>query len=157
MFNIIDTTRKPRPGEVDGKDYHFVTRELMIKEIQAKSFVENAEFSGNMYGTSFKSIQNVLDSQKNVILDIDVQGVIQLKNCDKLPNALYIFVCVPNLEELEKRLVGRGTETPESLRKRLDTAKSEWVWGNTGGNVDHLVINDNLEKAYADLCTAINI
>jgi guanylate kinase len=110
-----------------------------------------------MYGTSFKAVQDVLSASKNVILDIDVQGVKQLKSSDKLANILYIFVCPPSLQELEKRLRARGTEDAESLEKRLDAAKGEWVWGHETGNVDAVVLNDDLETAYVDLVKALGI
>ncbi|KAL3900972.1 MAG: hypothetical protein SGCHY_000956 [Lobulomycetales sp.] len=168
-FSVSHTTRSPRTGEVDGKDYHFSAREAMAKDIADGKFIEvsltsppfipqNAEFSGNMYGTSFKAVQDVLDAGKNVILDIDVQGVKQLKaGPEKLASPLYIFICPPNLQELERRLRSRGTETEDSLSKRLAAAKGEWEWGNTPGNADAIVVNDDLETAYVDLIKALGL
>ena len=113
-FSVSHTTRQPRPGEQDGKDYHYVSRELMTDLIQQGQFIENAQFSGNMYGTSKTAVEDVLTKGRICILDIDVQGVKAVKETDLTP--MYVFIKPPSLEVLEKRLRDRGTETEESLR-----------------------------------------
>jgi len=148
-FSISHTTRSPRPGETPGKDYYYVSREEMLKAIANNEFVEHAEFSGNMYGTSKKAIADVSSSGRICILDIDMQGVKSVKKTDLKPR--YIFVQPPSLKTLEDRLRGRGTETDESLSKRLAAAKAEMEFGAVPGNYDHIIVNNDLDKAYAEL------
>jgi guanylate kinase len=148
-FSVSHTTRKPRPGEVHGKDYYFVTRDEMQKAIKNNEFVEHAEFSGNLYGTSKKSIQEISSSGHICVLDIDMQGVRSVKKTDL--NPIYIFIKPPDHESLQLRLVGRGTETEESMAKRLEIAKSELKYSEEPGMFDHVIINNDLEVAYADL------
>jgi len=150
-FSVSHTTRSPRPGEEDGTDYHFSTREEMKSMIENNEFVENAEFSGNMYGTSKKSIQDVLDNGKICILDIDVQGVKAIKKVDDIPKPLYVFMKPPSLQVLEERLRARGTETEESLQKRLGSAAKEMEYGEEEGNFDVIIVNDELDAAYDKL------
>jgi guanylate kinase len=149
-FSVSHTTRKPRAGEENGREYHFVTREEMQKAIENDEFLEHAEFSGNMYGTSKRAVQNVLSSGRICALDVDIQGVKSLKKSDL--NPIYCFVKPPSLESLEKRLRERGTETDESLKKRLDTAKIELDYEKNEPNAfDHVIVNDNLDVAYSKL------
>jgi guanylate kinase len=148
-FSVSHTTRNPRPGEEDGKDYHYVTKEKMQELIDNKEFIENATFSGNMYGTSKKAVQDVLDSGKICILDIDVQGVKLVKKTDLKPR--FVFIKPPSMEVLEKRLRDRGTENEESLAKRLGAAAAEMEYGEEKGNFDVIIINDDLETAYENL------
>ncbi|MEE6467483.1 hypothetical protein FKM82_007265 [Ascaphus truei] len=119
-FSVSHTTRQPRPGESNGKDYHFVTREAMQKGIQDGEFIEHAVFSGNMYGTSKAAVQAVQAMNQICILDIDMQGVKNIKKTDL--NPIYISVHPPSVEILEKRLRDRKTESEESLQKRLKAA-----------------------------------
>jgi len=149
-FSVSHTTRQPRPGELDGKDYHFVTREKMEELQKAGGFLENAEFSGNMYGTTTAAVHDVLNAGKICILDIDVQGVKAVKAAGGL-NPRLVFVKPPSLEELEKRLRARGTETEESLAKRLGAAAQEMEYGEEEGNFHIIIVNDNLEEAYVAL------
>jgi len=150
-FSVSHTTRSPRPGEEDGTDYHFSTREEMKSMMENNEFVENAEFSGNMYGTSKKSIQDVLDNGKICILDIDVQGVKAIKKVEDIPKPLYVFMKPPSLQVLEERLRARGTETEESLQKRLGSAAKEMEYGEEEGNFDVIIVNDELDAAYDKL------
>ncbi|KAI9008303.1 P-loop containing nucleoside triphosphate hydrolase protein [Gaertneriomyces semiglobifer] len=160
-FSVSHTTRNPRPGEVDGKDYHFTSRESMQQQISEGKFIEHAEYAGNMYGTSFDAVRDVLERGRHVILDIEMQGVIQLQ--DQLKNGegklgghpQFIFIAPPSVEQLEERLKGRGTETDETLGKRLEAAKREMAWGLEPGNVDVVVTNDSVEPAYEGLKKAI--
>ncbi|KAG2201054.1 hypothetical protein INT47_010806 [Mucor saturninus] len=152
-FSISHTTRKPRPGEVDGKDYHFVEKEDMVKEVEAGKFIESATFSGNMYGTSIKSVEDVVADGKVCMLDIDMQGVQSVKKTQLNPK--YIFVQPPSLEVLESRLRGRGTEKEEAVLARLEASKRELEYGSLPGSYDHIIVNDDLETAYSSLKQAI--
>jgi guanylate kinase len=149
-FSVSHTTRKPRPGEENGREYHFVTREEMLVAIENQDFLESAEFSGNLYGTSKKSVTDVLNSGRICALDIDIQGVKNLKKTDL--NPIYCFVKPPSMESLERRLRDRGTETEDSLKKRLDTALLELEYEKNEPNAfDHVIVNDNLDDAYEKL------
>lgn len=149
-FSVSHTTRKPRPGEVDGKDYNFVSKEEMLKKIEAGDFLEHAQFSGNFYGTSKHAVMTVLESGKICTLDVDIQGVKNLKKTDL--NSLFLFIKPPSLEDLEKRLKGRGTENDESLKKRLDTAKIELEYEKQEPNAfDYVIINNDIDSAYNEL------
>jgi guanylate kinase len=149
-FSVSHTTRRPRPGEVNGRDYHFVTREEIELGIKNDEFLEHAKFSDNFYGTSKKAVEHVLASGRICALDIDIQGVINLKKTNL--NPVYCFVKPPSIDALEKRLRERGTETEESLNKRLETAKIELEYERTEPNAfDHVIVNDNLELAYEKL------
>jgi len=152
-FSVSHTTRKPRPGEVDGKDYHFVSREQMLEEISNGAFIEHAEFSGNLYGTSKGAVATCQSRGQLCVLDIDSQGVRSLKKTDL--NPFYVFILPPSLEELERRLRGRRTESEDSLQRRLTTAKSEVAFGQTPGNFDLTIVNENLEEAVDKLKIAV--
>lgn len=145
-FSISHTTRKPRSGEVDGEHYHFTKKEEMTEAIKIGKFIESATFSGNMYGTSKAAVEKVLSDQKVCILDIDTQGVKQIKVSDLKP--WYIFIEPPSMEELEKRLRLRSTEDEESLQKRLKAASEEIKYGRMPGNFDMIILNDDLNQAY---------
>lgn len=148
-FSVSHTTRSPRSGEEHGKHYYFVAWEEMEKAISNQEFIEHAKYSGNLYGTSKKAVKDVLSNGKICILDIDLQGVKQVKKTDL--QAQYIFIRPPSLEHLRERLLGRGTETEESLKRRLDTAKEEMVYGEQESNFDRVIINDDLDRAYQEL------
>uniref|UniRef100_A0A1A7Z3D9 Guanylate kinase n=1 Tax=Iconisemion striatum TaxID=60296 RepID=A0A1A7Z3D9_9TELE len=152
-FSVSHTTRKPRPGEENGKDYHYVTRETMQAGINNGEFIENAEFSGNMYGTSKAAVQAVQAKNLICILDIDMQGVKNIKKTDLDP--IYISIQPPSMEVLEKRLRDRKTESEESLQKRLNAAKVEIEFSKEPGVFDAIVVNDNLEDAYGRLKQAL--
>ncbi|XP_073005507.1 guanylate kinase 1-like isoform X2 [Typha latifolia] len=122
-FSVSHTTRSPREKEIDGIHYHFAEREMMEKDIREGKFLESALVHGNLYGTSFEAVEAVTDAGKRCILDIDVQGARSVR-CSSL-EALFIFICPPSFEELEKRLRIRGTETEEQIQKRLRNAKEE--------------------------------
>ncbi len=148
-FSVSNTTRKPRAGEVDGKDYNFSTVEEFEDLIKKNAFVEWAKFSGNYYGTSIAAVKKLQEDGKKIpILDIDLQGVLSVKKTDL--NARYIFLAPPSIEELRERLSKRGTETPESLQKRIDTASKELEESKKGIH-DIVIVNDDLEKAYKEL------
>jgi guanylate kinase len=151
-FSVSHTTRAPRPGETDGVEYHFVTRDTMEQLVREGGFLEHAVFSGNMYGTSCAAVGKVAESGKICILDIDVQGVKLIKQSD-LEAPSYVFIKPPSREALEKRLRARRTESEDSLAKRLAAADAEMEYGETPGNFDIIIVNDDLEKAYQELRT----
>ncbi|XP_043214998.1 guanylate kinase-like [Amphibalanus amphitrite] len=148
-FSVSHTTRQPRAGEKDGVHYHFVTREAMLKAIEDGQFIEHAEFSGNLYGTSKAEVERIDRGGAICILDIDVQGVKQVKQSDLSPHL--VFIRPPSMDELERRLRNRKTETEETLQKRLAAAAAEMEYGQTPGNFHATVINDELDHAYEQL------
>lgn len=152
-FSVSHTTRNPRPGEQDGKDYHFVTREAMQAGIDNGEFIESAEFSGNMYGTSKAAVQAVQAKNLICILDIDMQGVKNIKRTDL--NPLYISIQPPSIDVLENRLRHRKTESEESLQRRLQIATVDMELSKEPGMFDVQIVNDNLEDAYGQLKHAL--
>ncbi|XP_049930998.1 guanylate kinase-like isoform X3 [Epinephelus moara] len=152
-FSVSHTTRNPRPGEQDGKDYHFVTREAMQAGIDNGEFIESAEFSGNMYGTSKAAVQAVQAKNLICILDIDMQGVKNIKRTDL--NPLYISIQPPSIDVLENRLRHRKTESEESLQRRLQIATVDMELSKEPGMFDVQIVNDNLEVAYGQLKHAL--
>lgn len=152
-FSVSNTTRAPRAGEVDGKDYNFTTVAKFEELIKENAFVEWAKFSGNYYGTSIAAVKRVQANGETIpILDIDLQGVLSVKKTDL--NARYIFLSPPSIEVLRNRLEGRGTETPESLQKRVEAAAKELEEANKGIH-DIIIVNDDLDKAYKELTNFI--
>lgn len=145
-LSISMATRKPRPGEVDGKDYFFVTKEVFEEKIASQGFIEYAQYCGNYYGTPRAYVEEQLNAGKDVILEIEIQGALKIK--EQFETALLVFVMPPNVKELEKRLVGRGTETPEVIRQRLARADEE---AEGIENYDYIVINDQLDACVKEL------
>ncbi|KAJ6441844.1 guanylate kinase [Purpureocillium lavendulum] len=147
-LSVSHTTRSPRDGEQDGVHYHFVPMEHFEDLISRDGFVEHAKFSGNRYGTSKMTIEEQTKKGRVVLLDIEMEGVKQIKQSDIA--ARYIFISPPSLETLESRLRGRGTEKEESIVKRLAQAKNELEYSKTPGVHDIVIVNDDLEKAYKE-------
>ena len=150
-FSVSHTTRQPRPGEVNGTHYHFVTVDQIQTDIAEGKFLEYAEVHGNYYGTSLEAVQSVQSQGKLCILDIDVQGVQTIKSQNKLPDALFVFVAPPSVDNLEQRLRGRGTETEETLSRRLGNAQREMEYGYGEGNFDYVLVNGELDVAVDEL------
>ena len=146
FFSVSATTRDPRPGEVDGKDYFFVKREEFQRMLHNDELLEHAEYVGNCYGTPRGPIDEMTSKGCDVILDIEVQGAMQVKA--KMPEAVSIFIAPPSIEELEKRLRGRSTETEEKIAGRLETAKKELALADT---YDYKVLHDDVDRAVAEL------
>ena len=144
-FVVSHTMRDIRQGEKHGVHYHFTHKAAMEHEIHQGKFLEKAEVHGNYYGTSRMAVEAVMEQGKICLLDIDVQGLVQVKEKQPLNS---IFIAPPNMEELKKRLVGRNTETPEQIEKRLNNAVKEIEVLKKPGMVDHIIVNDNLEEAY---------
>ncbi|XP_053428582.1 guanylate kinase isoform X2 [Nycticebus coucang] len=153
-FSVSHTTRDPRPGEENGKHYYFVTREVMQRDIAAGDFIEHAEFSGNLYGTSKVAVQAVQAMNRICVLDVDLQGVRNIKKTDLRP--LYISVQPPSLDVLEQRLRQRNTETEESLAKRMAAARADMESSKEPGLFDLIIINDDLDTAYTELKEALS-
>jgi len=154
-FSVSHTTRNPREGEQDGREYHFVTKEVIEKEIAQGLFAEHANVHGNYYGTSKAALRYVNLQNRTPILDIDVQGAQQVKNTDL--DARFVFISPPSFDELEKRLRGRGTEKEEAVVKRLAGAKKEIAFQQENGDFfDLVIVNDDLPVAYDRLKSFIN-
>lgn len=145
-FSVSATTRAPREGEIDGVHYHFIEPEEFMQWINDDAFLEYAQYVGNFYGTPKKFVDAAMDEGKDVILDIEVQGAMQVYA--KRPDTVRIFIAPPTWEELERRLTKRGTDSPEKIRQRLLRAKVEM---KTAADYDYFVINDTVQTAVAEL------
>lgn len=159
-ISVSATTRSPRAGEVDGVNYYFLTEEEFKKKVDNNEFLEWAEVHGNYYGTPKFNVEEMINEGKNIILEIDVQGALNVKkNCE---DGVFIFILPPSMEELKRRIIARGSETPESLIKRFKTAYEEI---NYISKYNYAVVNDDLEEAvkkvqnilYAEECRVSNI
>ncbi|KAK7422088.1 guanylate kinase [Neonectria punicea] len=148
-LSVSHTTRAPRPGEADAVDYHFVSTPAFEDLIARDGFVEHAKFGGNRYGTSKMTIEEQGRKGRVVVLDIEMEGVKQIKQ--STISARYVFVAPPSTAALEARLRGRGTETEVSIQKRLDQAVNELEYAKTPGVHDITIVNDDLETAYKAL------
>ena len=142
VYSISATTRKPRTGETDGVDYFFKTREEFEQMIQNKQLLEYAEYVGNYYGTPLEYVENTLATGKDVFLEIDVQGAIQVR--ELMPEGVFIFLTPPDLNELEIRIVNRGTDSDEVIAKRMKTAREELELMKY---YDYSVVNDTVDNA----------
>lgn len=145
-FSVSATTRPPRHGEVDGVHYHFLTRERFQEWIDQDAFLEYAEFVGNYYGTPKKYVDEAMDRGRDVLLDIEIQGADQVHR--QRPEAVRIYVAPPSWAELERRLIGRGTEDMEKVRSRLERGKQEFA---AAGSFDYFVINDTVDNAVTEI------
>ncbi|MCD4823311.1 MAG: guanylate kinase, partial [Phycisphaerae bacterium] len=144
-FSTSATTRSPRDGEVDGRDYYFMDRPAFERMIERNELLEWADVFGNLYGTPAAVVREAMAGGKVVLLEIDVQGAMQVH--EKLPEATFVLIAPPDDEELRRRLTGRGTESDESLQRRLGKARSELETARDSGIYDHVVINNDLETA----------
>ena len=140
--SVSMTSRKPRKGEVDGKDYYFVSEEEFEKNIEEDKMLEHAKFAGNYYGTPRESVQKQLDAGKDVLLVIEIQGALQIK--EKIPQALFVFLLPPSMKELKRRLRMRKTETEEKLMERFETAYKEI---NELPKYNYVIVNDKADEA----------
>ena len=141
-YSVSFTTRAPREGEVDGVNYNFVTREDFQRRIDRGEFLEYAEYNGNFYGTSLAVIRQKLDQGTDVLLEIEVQGA--AKVLEKMPEAVSLFIVPPSFEELSRRLHARGTDSEETIQKRLAIARVE---AREVKNYDYIIVNDTVEGA----------
>ncbi len=140
-LSVSATSRSPRPGEEEGVSYFFKTRDEFEKMIEKDELLEHAEYVGNYYGTPKDFVNSKLDEGFDVILEIEIQGAMQIK--EKYPDTLLVFVMPPGAQELKNRLVGRGTETPEVIEKRMKRAAAE---SEGIEKYDYIVINDEIDK-----------
>jgi guanylate kinase len=141
-YSVSCTTRAPRPGEVEGVNYFFKTVEQFKEMVANDQLLEWAEVYTNYYGTPRKYVEETLESGENVLLEIDIQGALQVKK--KFPDGVFIFLVPPSLQELKSRIVGRGTETEESLQIRFGAAEEEMSYIS---EYDYVVVNDKVEDA----------
>ncbi|MGN0346009.1 MAG: guanylate kinase [Lachnospiraceae bacterium] len=143
-LSVSMTTRAPRPGEVDGKSYFFVTKEEFEKNIEENRLVEYASYCDNYYGTPRAYVEEMLQQGKDIILEIEIQGALKIRKM--FPTALLLFMMPPSAEELKRRLVGRGTETMEVVEKRMTRAATEAAGID---QYDYIVINDEVDACVA--------
>ncbi len=149
VYSVSMTTRKPRPGEVDGVDYYFVDKETFLKRIKENKFLEWAEFVGNYYGTPRDKVEEQLDQGKEVVLEIEVEGALQVRK--QMKDAVFIFLVPPGKQALYERLLQRGTDTQEMIERRMKKAESEFLLAH---KYDYIVVNDEVNNA-ADRIMAI--
>ena len=145
-LSVSMTTRSPRPGEEEGKEYFFVSEEEFKEKLEQDGLIEYANYCGNYYGTPREYVERQLEKGKDVILEIEIQGALKIK--EKFPTALLIFVMPPDAAELKKRLEGRGTESPEVIAQRICRAREEAVGIE---EYDFLIINDRLEECVKEM------
>uniref|UniRef100_A0A6A7G2J6 guanylate kinase n=1 Tax=Hirondellea gigas TaxID=1518452 RepID=A0A6A7G2J6_9CRUS len=154
-FSVSHTTRGPRPGEQNGREYHFTDLNTFQALNKDGAFLETALFCGNNYGTSYTALMEVLREGRWCILDIDTQGVKQIKEVSVLAEnnyfPVYVFIKPPSLEMLQDRLRKRNTESEESLKARMEAVAQEIQYGTHPGNFDAVIVNDDLDTAYKEL------
>ncbi|WP_297519490.1 guanylate kinase [uncultured Clostridium sp.] len=141
-LSVSATTRNPRTGEVDGVNYHFLEKENFVKRVEENDFLEYAQVYGNYYGTPKSNVEKILDSGRDVILEIDIQGALKVK--EQSNEGVFIFILPPSMEELKQRIINRGSETPESLMTRFKSAYKEI---NYVSKYNYAVVNDTVDKA----------
>lgn len=146
-LSVSTTTRAPRPGEVSGREYHFVTREAFQALIDAGEFLEHAEVYGNFYGTSKKWIEETRATGADVLLEIDWQGALAVKKI--FPDMVYIYILPPSIEELQRRLIKRAKDSPAVIERRLSEAREDLKHVY---KADYVIINKDFHVALADLC-----
>jgi guanylate kinase len=145
-LSVSATTRDPRPGEVDGRDYHFLTPEDFERRVEAGDFLENATYSGNRYGTLREEVERRLEEGRSVVLEIEVQGARQVR--EAMPEAVQIFIAPPDPAALRERLEGRGTDSAAAIERRLRTAETEL---EAQQEFPHVVVNDEVQNAASEL------
>ncbi|CAK1363297.1 Guanylate kinase [Cercospora beticola] len=147
-LSVSHTTREPRAGEEHGKDYWYVSKDDFKKKVEENGFIEHAQFGSNFYGTSVQAVKDVAEQGRTCILDIEMEGVKQVKKTDL--NARYLFLQPPSVEILEQRLRGRQTDKEEAIQQRLKQAEKEIEFSKTPGVHDKIIVNDDLEKAWLE-------
>jgi guanylate kinase len=152
QLSVSATTRAPRPGERDGVDYHFLTREEFDRRVREGEFVEHADYAGRSYGTLRSELGERVRAGTPVVLEIEVQGARQVRG--SVPDAVQVFIAPPSLEELRTRLIGRGTDDPEEVERRLRVAAEELV---AQPEFAHVVVNDRLQDALEQLTAVVAV
>jgi len=152
-LSVSATTRQPRPGEIDGVNYHFITKEEFLRRREAGEFLEWKEVfgRGDYYGTQRNAVTAGLNAGKWVVLEIDVEGAMMV--LESYPEAITIFIHPGSAEELERRLRDRGTETEETIQRRLEVARNEM---KVGSNYKHQVVNDTIDRAVQEICEILS-
>ncbi|MHB8611895.1 MAG: guanylate kinase [Candidatus Dormibacteraceae bacterium] len=150
-YSVSCTTRSPRPGEVDGVDYSFVSRERFQQLVREGAFLEHATYNGNLYGTLTERVERERDARRDVVLKIEVNGAEQVRA--KAPDGIFIFIAPPSVEELVRRQVKRNTESTQDMTARREIATREMEYAS---RYDHVVVNDELERAVAEMLAIIN-
>lgn len=150
-YSISATTRSPRAGETDGVEYFFLTRDEFKRKIEAGDFLEYADNYGNFYGTPRDKVLEQLNLGKTILLEIDVQGAHQVQK--NYPDGVFIFLLPPSIEELKRRIIGRNSETEESIQKRLSIVNDEL---ESGKSYNYVVVNDEVEKAVDEICAILD-
>lgn len=146
VYSISCTTRQPRPGETDGVEYRFISHEKFRQDINDNLFLEYAHVHNDYYGTLKGDVENALNSGHDVLLEIDVQGALQVR--EKMPDAVLIFIAPPSVQELERRLINRHTESQDAVRTRLNNAIKELALQD---KYNHVIVNSDLETASQEL------
>lgn len=156
-YSVSATTRPARPGERDGEAYHFLTREEFLRRLAAGEFLERAEYAGELYGTLRSEVERVLGSGRHVVLDVEVQGARQVRRAYPRPQSVVIFLIPPSARVLIERLRTRRTETEAQLRRRIDiaTQEVEIAQREIGSVYDHMVVNDDLDRAVKEVISRI--
>jgi guanylate kinase len=149
-LSVSATTRAPRPGEQDGVDYHFLTREEFDRKVREGEFVEHADYAGRSYGTLRSELEERVRAGAPVVLEIEVQGARQVRA--SVPDAVQVFIAPPTLQELRTRLIGRGTDDPEGVERRLRVAAEELM---AQPEFAHVVVNDRLQDALEQLTAVV--
>jgi guanylate kinase len=150
VTSVSATTRAPRPGETDGREYRFLQRRAFEEGVEAGEFLEWVEYSGNLYGTLRADVEAALTRGEDVILEIELVGARAVRR--SMPEAVSVFIAPPSMAELAQRLRGRGTETDEAVARRLDRAEIEVA---AADEFDHVVVNDDADRAAADVAAII--
>lgn len=150
MLSISYTTRAPRPGEENGREYHFVDRTTFVRMVEAGEFLESAEVHGNLYATSEQQIATALDSGRDVVLEIDWQGAEQVRRA--FPDAVGIFILPPSMDELRRRLISRGQDPETVIQQRLAAAADEI---SHAAEFDYAIINNNFDEAKRDFAAVV--
>lgn len=150
-LSVSATTRQPRPEDIEGVTYYFLTKQQFQILMFKNEFLEYAEYCGNYYGTPKEPVEKMLEDGINVMLEIEVQGGLQVMK--KCPDCTSVFIMPPSMEELERRLRGRGTEDEETILQRLNTAKTEMTFAD---KYNYVVVNDEVEKAAEEIIKIIH-
>lgn len=151
-FSVSATTRKPRPGEVDGEHYHFMTEEAFRGTVNEGGMLEHAHVFGHFYGSPKAPVETAIGQGRDVLFDIDWQGAQQIVNSGLGPHTLSVFILPPSIEELRRRLVGRGQDAPEVIAKRM---QKSWDEISHWGSYDYVLVNDDLDETFARLKTIV--
>lgn len=151
VYSVSCTTRPPRSGETDGIEYHFISKEQFLDNIEKNKMLEYAVYCDNYYGTSAEYVETLRNAGKDVVLEIEVQGALQIK--DKCPESVMIFIAPPSIKELESRLAGRGTETEDVVNLRIARARDEISYID---KYTYCVVNNTVEKACDDILSVLN-